>query len=145
MARKNSGFYNGSIIPACSSLASANLWPGRRFARIGCSPDETCGAREGAMKCAKNYSCNALYACQFEHRISNTECRMSNECVLSLAHPVNCLHGSIMGRKNSVSIWLNNSSMFHPGLSQLVFLPYPTTCRLLSPKTLQFRKSQTRG
>jgi hypothetical protein len=34
----------GSILPACFSRASANLRPGKGFARIGCSPDETCGA-----------------------------------------------------------------------------------------------------
>src|SRR5687768_5024891 len=38
---------------------------------------------------------------QIEYRISNTECRMSKECVLPLAYPVNCLCGSIMMRKNS--------------------------------------------
>src|SRR5687767_10100978 len=32
-----------SLLPACFSRASANLRPGRGFARIGCSPDETCG------------------------------------------------------------------------------------------------------
>src|SRR3990170_5094508 len=50
---------NSLKIPACFSRASANLWPGRGFARIGCSPDETCGAYpapEGAMKCPRTYS-----------------------------------------------------------------------------------------
>jgi len=59
MKTKNSGIPNNQNLPACFSRASANLWPGSGFARIGCSPDETCGAtrpERGAMKCTRTYS-----------------------------------------------------------------------------------------
>src|SRR5688500_746591 len=68
-----------SLLPACFSRASANLWPGSGFARIGCSPDETCGE---AMKCDKTYSYNLIY--EVEHRISNTECRRSASYLLRI-------------------------------------------------------------
>ena len=75
-----------SILPACFSRASANLWSGKGFARIGCSPDETCGAtrpERGAMKCASTILCS----CPF--RSANFKC--CGSAFLHLAYPVNCL------------------------------------------------------
>jgi hypothetical protein len=78
------------------------------------------GPRRGAMKCARTYSCNVLSGgAKIEHRMSNTECRMSKECVFI----------SRVSSKSFVRIYyddegfrflicLNNSSMFQPGLSQ---------------------------
>ena len=63
---------------------------------------------------------NALCRRQIEHRISNTECRISKECVLPLAYSVNYLCGSIMNEEEfpsleicqSKSIPKNNSHPF---------------------------------
>jgi hypothetical protein len=70
-------------------LSQSSAW--HWHVRIGCSPDETCGAtrpEREAMKCAKTYSCNVLYGVPIEPRILNTEYRMSKECVLPFEYPV---------------------------------------------------------
>ena len=80
--------------------------------RIGCSPDETCGATRpgrGAMKCAKTYSCNLLYGgAEIEHRISNKEHRMSKGWILLFAHSINYLYYE--ERRIQVSNIVNTSS-----------------------------------
>jgi hypothetical protein len=91
-AKKEFRFPICSILPACFSRASANLWPGRGFARIGCSPDETCGAaRPGreAMKCAKSYLIICFAECQHNADVEGVAF-ISSACIewkLSLEEP----------------------------------------------------------
>ena len=66
-------------------LSQSSVW--QWHVRIGCSPDETCGAREGCYEMRDDLFSNAHTGANVEHRISNTECRISKER-LSLAYPV---------------------------------------------------------
>src|SRR3990170_462221 len=110
---------NSSMFQPGLNQSSAWKW----HARIGCSPDETCGATRpgsGAMKCVRTYYCVPTYEVvkmrtpNIQHRISNFEGVRFTSCV----SPKLFVRTYYDEEEFRLLICSKTSSMIQPGLSQ---------------------------